>query len=149
MYLESGDSVRPSTPPHPEGTTSLKWWEKFPPMENLIESDLVNCHLWKVENPNAKWRWWWNIGGTILENCYGGRARLVDRPLASVVVSLDSTTPARSLKAAEQSTVSATPSNSHPRLGPVRVTQDGSHQEAHRLQVLQGPRVRKLPPQDL
>ena len=40
-------------------------------MENLIESDLVNCHLWKVENPNAKCSWWWNIEGTILENVTG------------------------------------------------------------------------------
>ena len=55
-------------PPYPEGTTSLKWWENISPKENLIESDLVNCHIWKVENPNAKWLWWWNIQGPILEN---------------------------------------------------------------------------------
>jgi hypothetical protein len=29
---------------------------------------LVNCHIWKVENLNAKWLWWRNIQGTILEN---------------------------------------------------------------------------------
>ena len=41
-------------PPHREETTSLKWWENIPPKENLIESDLVNCHIGKVENSNAK-----------------------------------------------------------------------------------------------
>ena len=40
-------------PPHREETTSLKWWENIPPKENLIESDLVNCHIWKVENSDA------------------------------------------------------------------------------------------------
>ena len=40
-------------PPHREETTSLKWWENIPPKENLIESDLVNCHIGKVENSDA------------------------------------------------------------------------------------------------
>ena len=75
-------------PPHQEGTTSLKWWENFPPKENLIESDLVNCHIRKVENPNAKWRWWWNICGTILENVKKTKGSLDPVTFSKIVPSI-------------------------------------------------------------
>jgi len=66
--LKCGDPARPSTPPTKRRQPPSNGGRIYRQLEYLKERDLVNCHIRKVESLNAKWLWWWNIQGTILEN---------------------------------------------------------------------------------